>query len=103
MNKRSPTEWHTLFEEHIASGLSTAAFCQKQGLCPKYFSLRRKQLRGFALDTAQKPVLAGIKTKTKTKTGAEAFTFVSACIRPDAMERIAIRFDANSYTQICTI
>ena len=31
MNKRSLTEWHTLFEEPITSGLSTAVFVGGKG------------------------------------------------------------------------
>ncbi|MCZ6804230.1 MAG: IS66 family insertion sequence element accessory protein TnpB [Proteobacteria bacterium] len=44
MNKRSATEWQALFEEQASSGQSAAAFCREHQLCPKYFSLRRKQL-----------------------------------------------------------
>ncbi len=82
MNKRSPTEWQILFEKHAASGLSAAAFCREQGLCPNYFSLRRKQLRGELSDTEQK----------KPKPQAETSAFVSARFRPDAKEYIAVRF-----------
>ena len=82
MNKRSSTEWQILFEKHAASGLSAAAFCREQGLCPKYFSLRRKQLRGELSDTEQK----------KSKPQAETSAFVSARLRSDAKEHITIRF-----------
>lgn len=44
MKKRTVEEWQTLFAEHTESGLSAAAFCRERGLCPKYFSLRRRQL-----------------------------------------------------------
>ena len=44
MVNRSDSEWRRLVAEQVASGLSAAAFCRKQGLCPKHFSLRRKQL-----------------------------------------------------------
>ena len=82
MNKRSVTEWQALFEQHAGSGLSAAAYCREQGLCPKYFSLRRKQLSGGSSSTAQK----------KPKTQAKATAFVSARLRPDAKEHITIRF-----------
>jgi len=44
MIKRSTAEWHTLFNEHKQSAQSAAAFCRERGLCPRYFSKRRKQL-----------------------------------------------------------
>ena len=44
MKKRTTDEWQALFAEHDESGLSAAAFCRGHGLCPKYFSLRRRQL-----------------------------------------------------------
>lgn len=44
MTRRTPEQWRILFAEHQASGLTQAQFCQQQGLCPKYFSLRRRQL-----------------------------------------------------------
>lgn len=44
MIKRTAAEWQTLFNEHTQSGKSAAAFCRERGLCPRYFSKRRKQL-----------------------------------------------------------
>ena len=44
MIKRSKAEWLALIEAHKKSGLSAAAFCREHKLCPKYFSLRRRQL-----------------------------------------------------------
>lgn len=44
MNKRSPEQWCELFAAQEASGLSQARFCKEHKLCPKYFSLRRRQL-----------------------------------------------------------
>ena len=44
MVKRSDDQWQALFAEQAGSGLSAAAFCKERKLCPKYFSLRRKQL-----------------------------------------------------------
>ncbi len=49
MTRRSPTQWRELFREQEASGLNAAAFCRTRGMCPKYFSLRRRQLSGGAL------------------------------------------------------
>ena len=44
MIKRTPEQWHQLFAAHQTSGLSQAQFCKEHKLCPKYFSLRRRQL-----------------------------------------------------------
>ena len=44
MNKRTTEQWQALFAEQADSGLSAAAFCKARKLCPKYFSLRRRQL-----------------------------------------------------------
>ena len=44
MAVRSAEEWQALFEAQVRSGMSANRFCREQGLCPKYFSLRRKQL-----------------------------------------------------------
>lgn len=44
MKKRTIPEWLALFELQARSDLSQARFCKEQGLCPKYFSLRKRQL-----------------------------------------------------------
>ncbi len=44
MIKRSEAEWFELFEKHERSELNAARFCRDENLCPKYFSLRKKQL-----------------------------------------------------------
>ena len=44
MTRRSKAQWRTLFAEHDASGLSAAVFCRERSLCPKYFSIRKRQL-----------------------------------------------------------
>ena len=49
MQRRSHDEWHALFQAQQASGQNMAVFCQAHGICPKYFSLRRRQLLGDAL------------------------------------------------------
>ena len=46
MTKRTPEQWRDLFAAHQTSGLSQAQFCKQHQLCPKYFSLRRRQLKG---------------------------------------------------------
>ena len=47
MSTRTPKQWQTLIEQQVASGLSQARFCKEQGLCSKYFSLRKRQLTGI--------------------------------------------------------
>ena len=46
MQRRSHEQWQALFQEQQASGQNMAVFCQAHGVCPKYFSLRRRQLLG---------------------------------------------------------
>ena len=48
MIRRTQKEWQALFAEQAASGLSAHQFCAPRGLCPKYFSLRKKQLQGVS-------------------------------------------------------
>ena len=43
--KRTREAWLALFAAHAQSGLSAAAFCREQQLCPRYFSLRRRALQ----------------------------------------------------------
>ena len=51
MKRRSHAQWHTLFQEQQASGQNMTVFCQAHGVCPKYFSLRRRQLMGDAVSS----------------------------------------------------
>jgi len=44
MVRRSVDEWGALFEAQTRSGMTAASFCREHGLCPKYFSLRKKAL-----------------------------------------------------------
>lgn len=44
MVERSAEAWRLLFAEQESSGLTAARFCRERKLCPKYFSLRKKQL-----------------------------------------------------------
>jgi hypothetical protein len=45
MTNRTTSEWHTLFAEHAASGMTITAFCTERNLNACYFSTRRKQLQ----------------------------------------------------------
>ena len=80
MNKRSTAEWFDLFEQHSNSGLSAAAFCREHGLCPKYFSLRRKQLRGRTSSAV--PI--------KHKPQADAGPFIPVSVRPETSSVIVV-------------
>lgn len=51
MIRRSHEEWEALFAKQASSGLSAAQFCTQQNLCPRYFSLRKKQLQWTAPKT----------------------------------------------------
>jgi hypothetical protein len=44
MKKRTGEEWQALFVEQLASGLSARQFCMQRNVCPKYFSVRRRQM-----------------------------------------------------------
>ena len=48
MKRRSPAQWRELFQQQQISGQNASAFCRAQQICPKYFSLRRRQLLGDA-------------------------------------------------------
>ena len=68
MAKRTEEQWRTLFQQHDESGLTAAQFCRDNKLCPKYFSLRRKQLAGdkVGVSPLQQPfVPARLPTKDK--------------------------------------
>ena len=62
MIKRTTQQWLSLFEAHTQSGLSAAAFCRQQSLCPKYFALRKKQL--LVSDTSQTTSANFVKVQT---------------------------------------
>ena len=44
MVKRSIEQWQALFRQHNESGKLASEFCRDKGLCPKYFSKRKKDL-----------------------------------------------------------
>ncbi len=53
MTKRTRAEWLSLFAKHQTSDMTAAAFCRQHQLCPKYFSLRKKQLQWIPSEAAQ--------------------------------------------------
>lgn len=42
--RRSKEDWQELIFRQDASGLSAQQFCRDNNVCPKYFSIRKKQL-----------------------------------------------------------
>jgi hypothetical protein len=44
MKRRSKEEWQELIWRQAESGLSAQQFCRGNDVCPKYFSIRKKQL-----------------------------------------------------------
>jgi hypothetical protein len=44
MKRRSKEEWQELILRQTESGLSAQQFCRDNNVCPKYFSIRKKQL-----------------------------------------------------------
>ena len=48
MARRTRADWLTLFEEQKSSGLNYTDFAISKDISPKYFSLRRSQLKTVA-------------------------------------------------------
>lgn len=69
MVKRTEEQWHALFAEQAASNLSAAAFCKARKLCPKYFSLRRKQLLGETKPIKKVPLFIQAKPACEPDAG----------------------------------
>jgi len=65
MIKRSEAQWQELFHQHKVSGLSAAEFCRQQLLCPKHFSLRKKQLGVKSAFVQVKPSNTATSTPSK--------------------------------------
>jgi len=51
MIRRTPTEWQRLIEEQAQSQLTATEFCKTKGIDPKYFSLRKSQLKNQAAES----------------------------------------------------
>lgn len=70
MKKRSEQEWQDLFEQQVACGSSAAQFCKINKLCPKYFSLRKKQLMQRETPSAFVPITVnGSRSSDQATTG----------------------------------
>lgn len=57
MTRRSKAEWLRLIEEHQNSGLSAVEFCRRNGVNPKYFSVRQRQL------SKAKPIFVEVESR----------------------------------------
>ena len=71
MVRRSQAQWRELFREQDASGLNAAAFCRSRGVCPKYFSLRRRQLSSGSVHvqaTARRPAFVPVTVQRSVET-----------------------------------
>lgn len=68
MTRRTQAQWRELFQAQAASGLGAAAFCRTHGVCPKYFSLRRRQLSkgGEADDAARVSAFVPVAVQRST-------------------------------------
>lgn len=55
--RRSPGQWHKLFDEYRASGLSQNAFCAREGVAYASFCTWRRKL---ASSTIEAPVAHGL-------------------------------------------
>lgn len=51
--RRTQSQWLSLIQEQQRSGLSATAFCNKRGINPKYFSLRKNRLQTQPLDATK--------------------------------------------------
>ncbi len=66
MYTRSQEEWRKLFARQAASGLPARHFCHQHNICPKYFSVRKKQLAWSApatLPSAFVPIVVAKKSQ----------------------------------------
>ncbi|ODS22540.1 hypothetical protein AB835_13565 [Candidatus Endobugula sertula] len=98
MVKRTPEQWQALFASHKTSGLSQAQCCKEHKLCPKYFSLRRRQLAGregqpkvtSSLIKVQRPVAPPVSSVSILYQGIEIrFAQVHPDIIVNVVKRLA--------------
>jgi len=55
MTIRTQEQWHALVEAQKHSGLTQAKFCEQHDINPKYFSLRKSQLKTTGNIVTTKP------------------------------------------------
>ncbi len=88
MKRRSKEEWQELILRQAESGLSAQQFCRHHDVCPKYFSIRKKQL-GLR-QSAFVPILQSKCTKAETPAAILKSTSLSlrhgeCCLHFDVM------------------
>lgn len=88
MKRRSKEEWQELILRQVESGLSAQQFCRNHDVCPKYFSIRKKQL-GLR-QSAFVPVLPSKRSAPETpvallKSTALILRHGECCLHFDAM------------------
>ncbi len=63
MVKRSTEQWLDLFKQHDDSQLSASQFCRDKGLCPRYFSKRKRDLGWRSLSATRPKLVKLVKSK----------------------------------------
>jgi len=86
MKKRNRDQWLALFAQHDISGVSAAEFCKQNDLCPKYFSLRRKQLVKAASE--EKSSFVRVKVKPETTPGVSEVSGAALIIHNGAGQMV---------------
>ena len=93
MTRRTPEQWQQLFATWKASGLSQVQFCKDHKLCPKYFSLRRRQL-------SDRPTPARVSTGLVKVQPPAASSTPAVSIQHQGMEIRFYQADADMITTV---
>jgi hypothetical protein len=86
--RRSKEDWQELIQRQADSGFSAQRFCHDNDVCPKYFSIRKKQL-GLR-QSAFVPVLQSRRIDSEVPTSALtpaslALQYGRCCLRFETM------------------
>lgn len=66
MTRRTQQQWQALIEEQKLSGLTQTKFCEEKSISPKYFSLRRSQLKtGKSMVASKRPSFVAAKIQPR--------------------------------------
>jgi len=66
MTQRTQEQWLALIKEQKLSGLTQTKFCEDKGISPKYFSLRRSQLKtGQSMVRSKPPAFVAAKIQPR--------------------------------------
>ena len=85
--RRSAEEWREVFERRAASGLSIAAFCQREGIAQSSYERWRTQLGNAARDAG---------TAAPTDTGFMDAGHLGHRAKVEGSERIEIRLELGN-------